>query len=80
MTFGGRRSEEGHVWKGWGRVIRSQRDNVCLGSGGSAGALGSCSFGDAGLPPAFQSVECDPAGLRLGLCRRGALLVLWRGD
>lgn len=58
---------------------------MCLGSGGSAGAhcglrLSTCSFGGSGLPPAFQSVECDPAGLRLGLCSRGALLVLWRGD
>lgn len=58
---------------------------MCLGSGGSAGAhcglhLSSCSFGDSGLPPAFQSGECDPAGLRLGLCIRDALLVLWGGD
>lgn len=85
MAFGGGRSDGGNVWQGCGGVIRSERGDVCLGSGGSARAhcglhLSSCSFGGSGLPPTLQSVECDPARLRLGLCTRGALLVLWRGD
>lgn len=85
VAFGGGRSGGGDVWQGCGGVIRSKRGNVCLGSGGSAGAHcglrpSSSSFGGTGLPPAFQSVDCDPAGLRLGLCIRGALLVPWRGD
>lgn len=85
MAFGGGRSEGGDVWQGCGGPVRSEGNDACLGSGGGADAggglhLSSCSFGGRGLPPAFQSVECDPAGLRLSLCTRGALLLLWRGD
>lgn len=73
------------MWLGCEGAIRSERNEVCLGSGGGTGAhcglhLSSCSFGGSGLAPAFQSVKCDPAGLRLGLCIRGALFLLWRGD
>lgn len=73
------------MWLGCEGVIRSERDMVWVGSGGGTGAhcglhLSSSSFGGSGLAPPFQSVKCDPAGLRLGLCIWGALFLLWRGD
>lgn len=76
---------------GWGEggdarqgcwVRRGDRSSLGLRGGGSTCAsrgwsLRWCGFRGRGLPPAFQGVEGDPAGLRFRLSTGGALLLLW---